>query len=167
MPILASRRCVVFLASGLFVTALVAAPLVAQIEDGSQTAERFARFAQQMSGVVLTGSYTDQSGESHEDQYEIFEAKKMPAGDLWVFKARICYGDKDVTLPVPIEVKWLGQTPVLTLDQVTLPALGTFSAYVVVDGDRYAGTWRHDEKGGHLFGTIRSKTAAESTPPSD
>jgi hypothetical protein len=29
-----------------------------------------------------------------------------------------------------------------------------FSARVLLDGARYAGTWSHDEKGGHLFGAI-------------
>jgi hypothetical protein len=74
--------------------------------------------------------------------------------DLWQFSARIKYGDKDVTLPIPIEVKWAGKTPVISLDNVTIPQLGTFSSYVVIDGDKYAGTWTHGEVSGHMFGRI-------------
>jgi hypothetical protein len=43
---------------------------------------------------------------------------------------------------------------VITVDSVKIPGLGTFSARVLLDGARYAGTWSHDEKGGHLFGMI-------------
>ena len=60
----------------------------------------------------------------------------------------------DLTVPVPVQVKWAGKTPVITVDKVSIPGLGTFSARVLLDNDRYAGTWSHDEKGGHLFGEI-------------
>ena len=78
----------------------------------------------------------------------------MSQGDLWVFTARIKYGKRDVTLPMPIPVKWVGDTPVISLDKLTLPGLGTFSAHVVIDGKKYAGTWSHGKVGGHMFGTI-------------
>jgi hypothetical protein len=32
--------------------------------------------------------------------------------------------------------------------------LGTFDARVVIHDQKYAGTWKHGEVGGHLFGTI-------------
>jgi hypothetical protein len=52
------------------------------------------------------------------------------------------------------------------LDRVTIPALGTFSARVVLDEGRYAGTWSHDDKGGHLFGVIERlpEAGAEGKP---
>jgi hypothetical protein len=51
----------------------------------------------------------------------------------------------------------------MTLDNLTLPGLGTFSARVVLHDDKYAGTWQHDKVGGHLFGTIsRAKEEKES-----
>ena len=51
-------------------------------------------------------------------------------------------------------MKWAGKTPVITLDNVTIPGLGTFSSRVVIDGALYAGTWQHDAVGGHMFGRI-------------
>ena len=60
----------------------------------------------------------------------------------------------DLTVPVPVQVKWAGNTPVITVEKVAIPGLGTFSARVLLDGVRYAGTWSHDDKGGHLFGVI-------------
>ena len=76
------------------------------------------------------------------------------AGDSWALTSRIKYGDVDLTVPVPVQVKWAGKTPVITVDSVKIPGLGTFSARVLLDRARYAGTWSHDEKGGHLFGVI-------------
>jgi hypothetical protein len=40
------------------------------------------------------------------------------------------------------------------LDNVAIPGLGTFDARVIIDGNRYAGTWTHGEVGGHMFGKI-------------
>ena len=78
----------------------------------------------------------------------------MSQGDYWVFTARIKYGKKDITLPMPLQVKWAGNKPVIYLDNVTIPGLGTFSSYTVIDGDKYSGTWQHGDVGGHMFGTI-------------
>lgn len=104
-----------------------------------------------------------------EEEYAITGAVPL-GGDLWALTARIRYGETDVTIPVPIAVKWAGDTPVLTLDRITLPGLGTFSSRVVLDGDRYAGTWQHDDVGGHMFGRIERRatsTGQVSPRPAD
>lgn len=93
----------------------------------------------------------------HEEEYAISAAMPL-GGDLWLITARIRYGDKDLTVPVPVAVKWAGETPVITLDSIAIPGLGTFSSRVVLDGDRYAGTWQHDAVGGHMFGRIERGT---------
>ena len=92
--------------------------------------------------------------------YEIIKAEKAAEGDDWNLVARIQYGEHDVTLPLPpIEIKWAGKTPVITVDQVTLPGLGTFDARVVIRRGKYAGTWAHGQVGGHLFGEIKKSTS--------
>ena len=35
---------------------------------------------------------------------------------------------------------------------------GSRAARVVIDGQRYAGTWTHGEVGGHMFGKIQKQT---------
>jgi hypothetical protein len=60
-----------------------------------------------------------------------------------------------------VEVKWAGKTPVITLDNITIPGLGTFSSRVVIDQGKYAGTWKHDDVGGHLFGKLEPATEEE------
>jgi hypothetical protein len=73
------------------------------------------------------------------------------------------YGDKDVTVPIPLEIKWAGDTPVITLTDLAIPGLGTFTARVLIYDDRYAGTWQHGKVGGSLFGKIEKieKTKSE------
>jgi hypothetical protein len=60
-----------------------------------------------------------------------------------------------------LDVKWAGTTAVITLDDLTIPGLGTFSSRVVIDDGKYAGTWRHDKVGGHLFGVVEKLTEQE------
>ena len=40
------------------------------------------------------------------------------------------------------------------MQDLSIPGLGTFSAHVVIDGQKYAGTWAHGKVGGHLYGKI-------------
>ncbi len=85
-----------------------------------------------------------------------------PCGDLRItpdelfFPARIVLSFRfgQVTLPMPLPVKWVGDVPVISMKDLNIPGLGVFSAHVVIDGDKYAGTWAHGKVGGHLYGTI-------------
>ena len=110
-----------------------------------------------LTNARLTGNFTITGKEMKDlpkEEYTILSATKTEEGEFWLLMARIKYGGKDVTVPMPIEILWAGKTPVMTLDNLTIPGLGTFSARVVLHADKYAGTWQHDKVGGHLFGTI-------------
>ncbi|MGD9720860.1 MAG: hypothetical protein AB7O59_14310 [Pirellulales bacterium] len=115
------------------------------------------KFAELMSGATLAGRFTtrDQTGEHplKEDRYTLGKVHKLENG-LWSFETRIQYGDHDVKLPLALQVKWAGNTPVITLDNVLVPGLGTFTSRVLVYGDEYAGTWSGGDHGGHMFGKI-------------
>ena len=122
-------------------------------------AERNQRFAQYMTGARLVGRFTvlgrdAGDGNLPEEEYLIRKCEKLPQGDLFRFTARIRYGDTDTEVPMDLPVKWAGATPVISLDNVWIPGLGTFSSHVIIRRDRYAGTWDHGDKGGHLFGRI-------------
>ena len=92
-----------------------------------------------------------EEGEVHDPR----RRKKKLNDTVWIFNARIQYGDKDVTVPVPMKVEWAGDTPVASMTDMPVPGLGTFTARVIFFRNRYAGTWQHgDEAGGHLFGTF-------------
>ena len=84
---------------------------------------------------------------------------------LWWAALRLpVYRDIDVTLPVPVVIRWAGTTPVITLEKVTLPGMGTFSSRVLVHNNRYTGTWQHDDVGGHLFGTLSKPESFSDIP---
>lgn len=89
-----------------------------------------------------------------EEEYTISSVKKLDKGDYWEITARIKYGDHDVTVPMAMEVKWAGKTPVITVDKLFVPGLGVFDARVLLRKNQYAGTWAHGDVGGHLFGRI-------------
>ena len=93
-------------------------------------------------------------GKAAEETYEITKAEKLPEENLWMLTTRIKYGKRDVTVPLPITILWAGETPVITVDQLLIPGMGTFDARVLIRGGKYSGTWTHNDHGGHLFGTI-------------
>ena len=144
---------------GVFVLATsilgLAKPL-AETEEPAKQAALFKQFEKTLTNAEMTGQFTLVGKEVPpiKESYTIHSVKKMSQGDYWVFTARIKYGKKDITLPMPLQVKWAGNKPVIYLDNVTIPGLGTFSSYTVIDGDKYAGTWQHGDVGGHMFGTI-------------
>jgi len=110
-----------------------------------------------LTGAKLTGAYSVSGREDRApkpEEYTITTATKLPEGDVWLIKARVKYGDKDTTIPMPLEIKWAGDTPIITLTNLAIPGLGTFTARVLIYDNRYAGTWQHGAVGGNLFGKI-------------
>lgn len=136
------------------------------IDDETQSdSSKFEALEAMLNQVALRGMFTidgEDLSNLKEESYEIRSAKKTPDGDLWAINCRIKYGSIDVVLPIIVDIKWAENTPVVTLDELTIPGMGTFSARVVFHDKKYAGTWRHDEVAGHLFGIIEPLAAANS-----
>ena len=127
------------------------------IQNDPATEEKWRRFEEMLSGVRLVGKFSIVGGQERpleEESYTIDKVTKLPDGDFCMFEARIQYGERDVKVPLRLEVKWAGDTPMITLTDAALPGLGTFSSRVLFYNGKYAGTWSHGEVGGHLFGVI-------------
>lgn len=128
--------------------------------------------AESLSGAVLTGTYSVTGKELSKDdppkteKYTISKVTKLQ-GDHWLLQARIQYGKNDVTVPLTLEIKWAGDTPVITMTDMAVPGLGTFTSRVIFHRGRYAGTWQHDKVGGHLWGTFEKPKPDESNSKSD
>jgi hypothetical protein len=125
----------------------------------NKNANRIEDLAQFLTGSRWDGHFTTirqngEDGAARKESYEISKAEKLPEGDLWMLTARIKYGKRDVTVPLPINIIWAGDTPVITVDQLLVPGMGTFDARVLIRDKKYSGTWTHNDHGGHLFGTI-------------
>jgi len=131
-------------------------------------AELEADLAKMLSGATLEGSFT-MTGAGRDgarlsrDTYTLGDVKKL-AGNIWLIQARIQYGDNDYTVPLPLPIQWAGDTPVIVVDEFTIPGQGTFSARVMFFADHYAGYWKHGERGGNMFGVIHRAAAAAATP---
>ena len=112
-------------------------------------------FQEALTGATLVGNFT--SGDDarlREDKYTIEKISKV-GGETWLFHARVHYGSRDVTVPMPLTVKWAGDTPMVTLTDLSIPGLGgPYTARVFFYRGRYAGTWSAKSRGGHLFGRI-------------
>lgn len=135
---------------------LTGAARIGSTLDPASLPELERQFAERMRGSVLVGKFTIAGREDREaspDRYEISSVDKV-GDDQWRFNARMQYGTVDVTLPIVVTMRWAGDTPIITMTDVTIPTLGTFTARVFFYGDRYAGTWQHDKVGGHMYGRI-------------
>jgi hypothetical protein len=164
---------VLFTCIASFVGFYVQGPVQAQddskgLKDGTKGIKPpIEDFEKYLSNSVLSGSFTMDGqplNKLEEERYEIKSAKKLEGDDnLWEIKTRIKYGNKDLTVPVVVNLEWVGRTPMIVLDSVTIPGMGTFSARVVFHDRKYAGTWKHDNVGGHLFGRV--EPAADSSKP--
>jgi hypothetical protein len=132
-------------------------------------AERDSAFAKLLTNATLDGNFTmtgsgqDATKLMH-DKYTLAEVKKLD-GNQWLIPTRIQYGDKDFTVPLTLPVEWAGDTPVIIVDNVGLPGLGSLSARVMFFADHYAGFWQHGTHTGHLFGVIRHD--ADKSAPTD
>ena len=114
-------------------------------------------FTDRMRGAVLVGSFTVASQPDRPlrpDRYETASVEKI-GDDLWRFNARLVHEGMDVTLPIVVPMRWVGDTPVIMMTNYAIPSLGTFNARVFFYDDHYAGTWGHGETvAGHLFGKV-------------
>jgi hypothetical protein len=132
------------------------APDVAELEK---------QFQESMTGVRLEGQSTrDGRPGVSEDSYAIEKVVKQ-SGDTWMFHAKVDYKGQSITVPFPIQVKWAGDTPVITMTDQALPGMGAYTARVLVYRGQYAGTWSGRNGGGKVFGRIVKQLAAGGGAP--
>jgi len=145
----------------------------AKQEMDTELNRKLAKF---LTGTRWEGQFT-MTGEDappKKEHYEIIKAEKSDEGDFWNLVVRIKYADNDLVQPLPpIEIKWAGRTPIITVDNISVPTLGTFDARVVIrkgtngQPGKYAGTWSHGKVGGHLFGMIHKITDEDKKKKAD
>ncbi len=149
------------------IVAICPALAIAQEESDSaektEQQQREQQFGKSLTNKVLVGSFTidGQADQPKEERYELKKVTRL-RDDLWVFNARVKYGKTDITLPIILKVVWAEDTPMISMTNVTIPGLGTFTCRVFFYENRYAGTWQHGKKGGHMFGRIETATTAEN-----
>jgi hypothetical protein len=120
-----------------------------------------AKFKATMTKATLSGRWCGiKDGRltpEKEDKYTIIGVSKL-GNDAWLVHARIQYGQRDFTVPLPVQVKWAGDTPVITVDDMAMPGGGTsYSARVLIYDKTYAGTWSGGDHAGLMNGIITNE----------
>lgn len=148
----------IMLFCGLTAPMFAADPPPKAAKAPKQTQEELEQaFAEKLSGSTMVGTFTiDGKDGTKPDRYRIVSAKKVKNND-WTFTAKMKVGENEVDLPIPIKVYWADDTPVMSLTDLTIPGVGTFTSRVMFYGDRYAGTWQHGDHGGTFSGLIEKK----------
>jgi hypothetical protein len=132
-------------------------------------AELEADLSAMLSGATLDGSFTSLPGANgaaprlQSDKYTLGPVRKL-AGNTWLIQAKIGFGGNDVMVPLPLPIEWAGDTPVIIVDNLTIPGMGTYSARVMFFDGQYSGFWKHGDRGGNLFGVIRPSTQPAAAP---
>ena len=130
-------------------------------EKPKPTAEELeAKFKATLTKATMSGRWCSIKdgvlGSEKEDKYTIIGATKL-GGDNWIINARIQFNKQDIVAPIPVQVKWAGDTPVITVDKLQYPGGGTYTARVLIYDRTYAGTWSGGDHGGLLNGVITNE----------
>jgi hypothetical protein len=139
--------------------------------------EKEQAFADLMKDAVLVGNFTvrrdrkegegAQEKEANPERYGIKGIQKV-GDDRWLVHSQIKYGKLDVTVPVPVQVHFANDTPVISVTDLTIPLVGSeFTARVMFFDNQYAGTWRHGKVGGLMYGRIEKSGAGDPAAPGE
>jgi hypothetical protein len=124
-----------------------------------------AKFQAMLANAELSGRWcliqNGELGPDKQDKYRIESATKLN-GDSWIIKAHVQYGTNDFVAPIPVQVKFAGDTPVIVVDNLTVPGGGTYSARVLFRDNTYSGTWSGGTHGGLLHGIITHPATTNS-----
>lgn len=134
-------------------------------------------FQAELTGATLEGTWqmTGEGGlksskpltEPKPDKYTIKAASKS-GSDTWIIQAQIDFGNNDAVIPVPVRVVWAEDTAIITLNDLAVPMIGTYSARVMIHNGFYSGVWYSNSKnyGGVMQGRIY-KTPPEAAKPAE
>lgn len=128
------------------------------------------QFEQTMTGAMLVGYSSDSrrpDAQPREERYTIERVSKIAgSADNWLFTARIPFRSASLAVPLVIPVKWAGDTPVISVTDLTIPRMGTYTARVLIYRDSYVGTWSGGDHAGQMWGRVeRVPTTAPTTAP--
>ncbi|MEQ1892213.1 MAG: hypothetical protein ABL998_06695 [Planctomycetota bacterium] len=149
---------------GLALLLLPIAPFAAARQDEANQEAREEAFAALLTNARLTGIFTDDARPDavpQRDSYTISKAECLEDG-IWRIESLIEYGKNSVKVPLFIKIKWAGDTPVMTLDDLEVPGLGKFTCRILFHGKSYAGIWRGADHGGAMSGVIEHPATTDA-----
>jgi len=90
------------------------------------------------------------------DKYQIVSVAKG-TGDNWTVSAKLKYRDQEFVMPIPVRMKFDGDTAILIVDDLKIPGGGSYTARLLIYERTYSGTWSGQRGGGMIYGTITSE----------
>jgi hypothetical protein len=137
-------------------------PVPADAKPGTTQEELEKKFIETMTNAVMAGRWCllddGKLSPDKEDKYTIASVKKNADGS-WTITAKIEYAGLTFNAPVPVQVKWAGDTPVIVVDNMGLPGTAKYSARVLVYDGTYSGTWSGGGHGGLMYGVVKKAAA--------
>jgi hypothetical protein len=139
---------------------------------GADRAALEEKFIKQMSGCTLVGFFSDSNrpdAQPRAERYVITKVTKL-GGETFIFHARFQMKNGEINLPLPIPVKWAGDTPVITVTKMGILGMGTYTARVLIYDGQYAGMWSGTNHGGNLWGKIeplKDEPAKDDAKPAE
>jgi hypothetical protein len=120
-----------------------------------------ARFQALLTKASLTGRWAPLrdgvlGDERGGDSYQIEGVTKI-TGENWVVRAKLRYRQREFVLPIPVKVRFVGDTAILILDGLAIPEGGTYSARVMFHDHTYSGSWTGGRGGGMLYGVLTNE----------
>jgi hypothetical protein len=133
---------------------------IGSVIDPASLPELERQFVEDMRGATLVGVFSVAGREDrtpNPDRYDIESVQKV-GDDKWQFNASMsCCGLGGAAIPIVVPMRWHGDTPMIEMTNLEIPAVGTFTVRVFFYGDRYAGTWQNPRTGGHMWGRIEKR----------
>src|SRR5262245_24994639 len=90
------------------------------------------------------------------DKYNIVGVTKG-SGENWTVSAKMKYREQEIVMPIPVQVKFAGDTAIMIVDKLAIPGGGTYSARLLFYEETYSGTWSGGRGGGMLYGVITNE----------
>ncbi len=146
----------------VFALSAVSAP------KAQELTQREVDFEKLMTNSKMVGVFTVTGEEKppQEESYTIYKVEKVE-GDRWRFHAKVEFGKRSVTIPIVVQVKWSGDTPMIQVSDMKIPLLGTYTARVLIHRNQYAGMWSGGDHGGHMYGRVVRGEAEEKKTRGD
>ena len=91
------------------------------------------------------------------DKYNIVSVVKG-TGSNWTVNAKMKYRDQEVVMPIPVQIRFAGDTTIMEVNNLSIPGGGTYTARLMIYERTYSGTWKGQRGGGMLYGTITNES---------
>jgi hypothetical protein len=115
-------------------------------------------FTAMLKNADLKGTWVPVKGDKTEsekgDSYHVVRVNKIK-GDRWEVVSKMNHQGREIEFPMPVIIKWAGDTAVMILDEIPTAGGKKYSARVMFHNDRYAGSWwGTNQPGGLLSGIV-------------